>query len=95
VTEVVTFGDSAKLVSQGIPYNPSQGITLVTQSQTCSKVVAAYNALYPQGDPGRISKAYVMKVGQNVYAAVSPTTADLVQFYDSKYKWLAGMLQAH
>jgi len=92
VTEIVTLSDSAGLVDQGVPYSPAQGVTLVTQTTTCSKVVSGYNSLYPVGDPRRITAAYVFKVGQNVYAAVSPTTAELVQFFDSKYKWLAGML---
>ena len=26
-------------------------------------------------------------------AAIHPTTAEMVQFFDTKYKWLAGMLQ--
>lgn len=93
VTEIVTLTDSAALVSQGIPYSPSQGVNLVTQNNICTKVVAAYNSGFPVGDPRRIAAAYVHKVGQNVYTAIHPTTAEMVQFFDSKYKWLAGMLQ--
>ena len=93
VTEIVTEGDSAALVSQGIPYAPSQGVSLVTQNNTCLKVVAAYNARYPAGDPRRITAAYVHKVGENVFTAIHPTTEQIVQFFDSKYQWLAGMLQ--
>ena len=93
VTEIVTLTDSATLVSQGIPYSPPQGVNLVTKNNICSKVVSAYNSLYPVGDPRQITVAYVHEVGRNVYTAIHPTTAQLVQFFDSKYKWLAGMLQ--
>ena len=93
VTQIVTETDSSTLVSQGIPYSPAQGVNLVTQNDICSKVVAAYNSLYPSGDSRRITPVYVHKVGQNVYAAIHPTTAEMVQFFDTKYKWLAGMLQ--
>ena len=89
---VTLQADSAALAAQGLPYNPAlSAVTLVTKSSTCSKVVAAYNAPYPTNDPGRITKAYVMKVGNRVYAAVTPKS-DILNFYDTKFRAKAVMV---
>jgi hypothetical protein len=96
VSQIVSFTDSSTLVNQGLPYQPSEGVTLVTSSQVCSKVVAAYNSPVPAGDSRRITAAYVMKVGRSAYAAVgSKTTPNsrVVYFYNTKYQWLAAMAE--
>lgn len=92
VRRTLTLGDSARLISQGLPYQPTS-VTLVTSNQTCSKAVTAYNSTLPTGDPRRITKAYVMKVGNSVYAVVgrSSPAALTVLYYDTKFKWLAGI----
>jgi hypothetical protein len=94
VEQVVTETDSATLVAQGLPYSPSGGPVLVTSSTVCSKVVAALNSTLPAGDPRRVSKAYVFKLGNAAYAGVgdkSKVDNLAVVFLNSKYKWLTGM----
>ena len=91
VKQIVTVTDSTILVNQGLPYQPAEGVTLITNSQVCSKIVAAMNSTLPAGDPRRVSAAYVMKVGRNAYAAVGSNASGVVYFYDTKYKWLAAM----
>lgn len=91
IIQLVTMGDSARLVSQGLPYNPSAGVTLVTDTRICSKVIAAINAQMPAGDPRRLTQAYVLKMGNSAYAAVGRLAPDDYAFFDTKYKWLASM----
>ncbi len=87
VTRTVTFGDSARLTSQGIPYRPSGGVTLVTDSLSCRSAVNAYNSL--DSTTANISSAYVMKVGTSVYALALPQ--GLYYYLDSSYRLLAAM----
>ncbi len=91
VTRIVTSGDSSRLVQQGIPYRPSEGVSLVTDSLTCRVIVNAYNAL--DSNPStNISRAYVMKVGTTAYAMCDGTPGPVYIFWDTAYHWLAGLV---
>jgi hypothetical protein len=87
VTRTVTYGDSARLTNQGIPYRPSGGVTLVTDSLSCQSAVNSYNAL--DSTTANILSAYVMKVGTNVYALALPQ--GLYYYLDSSFRVLAVM----
>jgi len=95
VTRTVTYMDSTVLASQGIPYRPPEGVTLVTDSATCQHVVDAKNARIAPGDTVAvlISKAYVLRVGTTAYAMIPENNGDLYIYFDSaNYTWLAGMV---
>ncbi len=92
VKQIVTWTDSATLVSQGIPYKPTGAITLVSDSQTCTKAVTAINATLTTSDPRRVTKAYVIKIGTKNYAAIGEKTPSVYTMFDSKFKRLAGLV---
>ena len=90
VTRIVTSGDSARLVQQGIPYRPAGGVSLVTDTLVCRSIVNAYNAL--DSNPStNISRAYVMQVGTTAYAMCDGTPGPVYIFWDTSYHWLAGL----
>jgi hypothetical protein len=91
VNQIVTWTDSATLVNQGLWYKPTGGVSLVTDSRTCAKAVTAINSTMPVGDPRRITKAYVLKIGSKGYAAVGEHATSPYHMFDTKFKWLAGM----
>jgi hypothetical protein len=68
----VSIGDSASTVAFGIPWLPVSQVTIVTDSVTCSQVIAAFNGLFPPADSSKhIQHAYVMRLGTHGYALVS------------------------
>jgi len=91
VTRIVTTGDSARLVQQGIPYRPPAGVSLVTDSLICRATVNAYNALDSNASTN-ISRAYVMKVGTTAYALCDGTPGPVYIFWDTAYHWIAGLV---
>ena len=78
--------------SQGIPDKPTGAITLVSDSQTCTKAVTAINATLTTSDPRRVTKAYVIKIGTKNYAAIGEKTPSVYTMFDSKFKRLAGLV---
>jgi hypothetical protein len=94
VTAIVAE-DSIRLVQQGLPYRPAAGVALVTDSITCRSLVDAHNAGLAPTDPGRISAAYVMRVGTSIYAMVGDALPDIYYFRDAAYQILAAMVGMH
>jgi hypothetical protein len=91
VTRIVSAGDSARLAQEGIPYRPAAGVSLVTDSLICRSIVSAYNAL--DSTPStNIARAYVMKVGTTAYAMSDATPGSVYIFWDTAYRWLAGLV---
>jgi hypothetical protein len=88
VSRTITSGDSARLVQQGLPYRPHQGVVLVTDSLICQSAINAYNALDSTSSTN-ISRAYVMRVGTTVYALAEP---GVYYFLDSAYHFLASIV---
>jgi hypothetical protein len=92
VTEVVTLGDSARTVSQGLPYRPPEGVTLVTDPTLCATMVGAYNSGYAPADSSkRLGRAYVLRVGTAVFAVVGDGRS-VYSFFDASGRWLAAIL---
>jgi len=89
VTRFVTLGDSSRLVQQGIPYRPAEGVAVVTDTVICRAIVTAYNGL-SSPDAADISRAYVLTVGTTAYAMVGEKTPSVYAFFDTSYHWLAG-----
>jgi hypothetical protein len=90
VTRIVTAGDSALLVQQGIPYRPAGGVSLVTDTLTCRSIVNAYNAL--DSTPStNISRAYVLRVGTTAYAMAEGAPPFVYYFWDTAYQCLAAL----
>lgn len=91
VTMAVTGGDSARLVRQGLPYRPSGGICLVTDSATCAAVLNAYNSTW--SDSTRtVAHAYVLRVGTSNYVAVGENRPSVYVYFDNAYHWLAAQV---
>jgi hypothetical protein len=85
----LTGSDSARLVQQGLPYKPTGGISLVTDSATCAAVVNAYNSTSSDSTT-MIKRAYVLRVGTANYAAVGEHKPGVYVYFDNSYHWLAG-----
>ncbi|MBV6505391.1 MAG: hypothetical protein ILNGONEN_00950 [Syntrophorhabdaceae bacterium] len=83
----LTLGDSAQIVSKGIPYNPAI-VQVVTTEATCSAVIAAYNGLLsPPEVSKQIQSAYVVQAG-GAYALRGPVSAShptTYYYFDSTY----------
>jgi hypothetical protein len=91
LTRIVDY-DSTQLTQLGIPYHPSGGVSLVTDSVVCGAVISAYNALPPSGgDPRDVSRAYVFRIGTAAYAMVGEQSLDVYDLFDYEYHWLAGI----
>jgi hypothetical protein len=76
-----------------IPVVDTSTIELVTQTQTCNKVLTAFLTTLPAGYPTPLpTSVYVVKVGA-VYVAMDPPPAGLRGYVyaviDSKFKVLA------
>jgi hypothetical protein len=91
VTTALTGGDSTRLVQQGLPYRPSGGISLVTDSATCAAVVNAYNSTSPDSTT-MVTRAYVLRVGNSNYATVGENKPGVFVYFDNTYHWLAGLV---
>src|SRR5437762_7592924 len=90
VNRTVTNTDSTVLASQGLPYRPPQGVTLVTDPVICQRVIDADNALIQPGDTvaTTISRAYVLRVGTTAYALVPENNDGVYIYFDgTNYKW--------
>ncbi len=96
VTGIVTWGDSASLVGQGIPFKPAQGVTAVTDTSVCRSALNAYNALYPPADSAKhVGRVSVMHVGTSALAIIGirgpASPRPVVIFMDSTFQHLASM----
>jgi hypothetical protein len=92
--------DSTTIVSKGLPYKPTS-VTLVTTAATCTSVINAFNALFPNSRKNdRISStegAYVVKAGTAyaLYRVVPAGDLGAIFFFNSafQYKMSATALQ--
>ena len=70
----VFLGDSSRVVALGLPYRPSSGVALETDTTACAAVVSAFNGLYPPGDStNHVAAGYVIRVGNQAYAFIRPS----------------------
>jgi hypothetical protein len=89
VTQTVTRGDSASLVALGLPFRPREGVSLVSDPQVCDRVIDAYNSLFPNEEhPGRISSAYILKIGDSAYALALNQHGNVHAFLDASLRLL-------
>ena len=73
IKNTLKYTDSTQAVQSGIPFNPAN-VTLVSTSSKCNSAITSYNNKFPANDPGRISRAYLFRVGTTAYAMVPTTT---------------------
>lgn len=80
VTRHLSLGDSAELVTNGVPYNPSI-VQAITADSTCSAVIAAYNALLDSTEVSKqLQSAFVVQAG-SAYALRGPVNANYPTAY--------------
>lgn len=92
VTHQVFAGDSTRLVSQGLPFRPPQGVSQETDSQVCLQMITALNNLWPPSDSAQhVSQAYVLKVGADVHALIR-RNSDVYYYLDANGSVLASIL---
>lgn len=91
VTRQVTLGDSARLAQQGLPYRPSAGVALVSDTTICRAVIDAYNAL-DSVTATNVGRAYVMTVGTTAYAMRGDTSGTVYIVLDTAYHVLGGVV---
>jgi hypothetical protein len=86
--------DSLRLKALGLPYNPAS-VTLVTTDSKCKSVVNAYNAQWPAGDPHRVQRGYVIKVGTSAFALILANQGldkpRNIFFFNASFKWLVAI----
>lgn len=86
--------DSLRLKALGLPYNPTS-VTLVTTNSKCKSVVNAYNAKWPVGDPHRVQRGYVIKVGSTAFALIVADQAlnkpRNIFFFNTSFQWLVAI----
>jgi hypothetical protein len=96
IARIVTQTDSLDLSALGIPYKPSSGVSIVSDSATCQGLVAAYNArLSGQDTTKRIDRAYAFRVGTTAYSIVSEhesITDAIYVFFNNAYVWLTSVI---
>lgn len=94
ITRTVTF-DSARVVALNLPYRPDS-ISLVTDSTVCQFFVDRWNSEFAgPSDPRYIDRAYVFRIGTNVYAVVGEKQNQLAAgyvYYDEYGNCLAGLV---
>jgi hypothetical protein len=77
-----------------LPYQPTEGVILITDEAICSQALAAYNAPPPATDD--VHSVVVLKVGTNRYVVTAPTppaSRILYVVYDTVFAQLVEMVQ--
>ena len=91
IAQTFAFGDSARLVDQGLPARVSQ-IGLVKDAKVCARALEAWYAEEKNPSAPRASGAYVFDLDSAGYAVTPADDVNTLTYFDRTWRWLAAMV---